>query len=130
MEKSALSVDFAFLCDDVRQEGNGKFIFIGVYNESINLQDTGVDLSLQMVSSLRNAGEQTYQFELRVLFDGESKMDLEGEITSAKSGASFIPFPIMVKEIEASGVLTIDFREKGLEWGNVITVPIQISSDN
>lgn len=132
MENSALSVDFAFLCDDVRQEGNGKYIFIGAYNEAIILQgnENEFELDLKMVTKLRNTGEDKYQFELEALFDGEKKMDLEGEISSGKSGASFIPFPVLIKGIKVSGELTINFREKGLEWESVMKIPVQISTDS
>ena len=57
-------------------------------------------------------------------------MELDGGITSAKSGAAFIPFPIMIKDIEESGELSITFREKGFDWEEVLTIPINVSSDS
>jgi hypothetical protein len=32
-----IDVEYAFFCDDVRREDNGKFIFVGVYTQQLSI---------------------------------------------------------------------------------------------
>lgn len=125
MSETEISSDFAFFCDDVRQEANGKFLFIGAYSEGLILSNNPSSLNLFLVTMLRNTRQRDYDFEFEALIEGERKFSAEGSITSGKPGASFVPFPITLKEIDSEGELSVRFREKGMEWNTIATIPVQ-----
>jgi hypothetical protein len=49
MTATKIDIDFAFICDEVRREDNGKLLIIGVYTNDIIVMNFPVNLLLAVV---------------------------------------------------------------------------------
>jgi hypothetical protein len=63
-----IDVDYAFFCDDVRREDNGKFIFVGVYTQQLSIATFPQLLNLSFFIHGKNMGIGKQPFQIRVLF--------------------------------------------------------------
>ena len=52
---------FSVLCEDVRQEANGRFIFLGVFNDGIAVQRLPVRLMRLCVATRWGSGEGSFK---------------------------------------------------------------------
>lgn len=120
-----IKIDHAILCDDVRQENNGKLILIGVYSTDILVHHfpSTLNLSLFLHGSVQANGNASIKVRYRVDFDDEDLTRYEatasGELSVAKSDDSdeiVVPLPKVPIECRGSGSLQIHYRIDDSRW--------------
>lgn len=123
-----MKIESAFICDDVRQEGNGKFIFIGAYSQDILISSFPTALNLYIVISARfeNANGQEIEIEARL----SDQLALKGKLTAniAITGFGFLPILIPLVNIMAPGDLVIRLKADGSKWREVSKISIKLGT--
>ena len=103
----------AILCDDVRQERNGKFILIGLF-DAIMIPQLPVRYPRLFMVSRWCSGEGEFFQHSRILKPDMSTMLVEGQK---------IPVRLPNTEATATNVeafLNVEFREEGAHWVEVL----------
>lgn len=126
-----VELNYSFYCDDVREEINGKMMYIGVYGDDIIIHQTPVSLSLFVVINVLTAKAGKVGMEFQNFVEGKltssSKGHLEvGEESEGKHAVINLPLPVF--DISEDSVLTTKFREDGGEWHTAATANIFINS--
>ena len=115
----------AVVCDDVREENNGKEILIGVYSGTIAVQEIpSPPLPLRCWVNLRIQSSSKVRLYFRAMdhdnneiFQAQLKTETDDEI-----GMGSVPLgPIMYTLKEPEGSLRIDYKEGDGDWSNIIT---------
>ena len=68
--ENAFSVDFAFLCDDVRREDNGKNMFIGAYLGGVTAYHTPFTGFFKLATFLSFSEPPEFELIATSLFNG------------------------------------------------------------
>jgi hypothetical protein len=120
----AMKVESAFVCDDVRQEGNGKLIFIGAYSQDIILPMFPMVLNLHVVLCLNYDKPSTFELEVESFLD--DKRQLKGSLTvnNTGEGFGFLNFPLPLN-IEGPSTLKVQLRVGQAKWNEVLRVQIK-----
>lgn len=124
-EPTKVSILSAIVCDDVRTEGNGKEILIGVYSGTINVHIIPSPLiPLRCWVNLKTEGSGNISLEFRATDHREneifqSKVDIGTDNKVGLGSVSLGPILFALKDPE--GQLKIEYREVGGDWVNVIT---------
>lgn len=119
-------VSSVVLCDDVRQEANGKHILIGVYIDSVLVVDfpTNISLTIWVVFKPNEIGE--FPGEIRVIKDDDSVL-LRGESkiiirTLDPSTAIFQYMPLVFQQ---GGKYLFQWKFDDDEWETVKEFTVQ-----
>lgn len=102
----------SILCDDVRQERNGKFILIGLF-DAIASQRMPVKYPRLFMVTRWCSGEGEFQQRTRILKPDLSTMLVEGK-----------PIPVRLPSSEATATnvevfMNVSFEEEGTHWVEV-----------
>lgn len=127
MTTKGMSLSYALICDDVRQENSGKYIFIGVYGSSIILHSTPANIKLTAVLQFDFAKVGVYSIELEIMRNGKRVALFEGTMNAPTIGSSLSNIPFDLTDINTAGELSIRFREVGSRWKSVLSLPVTIS---
>jgi hypothetical protein len=103
----------AILCDDVRQERNGKFILIGLF-DAIMVQSLPARYPRLFMVTRWCSGEGTFNQRSRILKPDENSVLVEGQNIPVK-----LPSP----EATATNVeifLNVEFLTEGTHWVEVL----------
>ena len=125
-QSHSFTVKFAVVCDEIRREDSGKFIFIGVYGESIIVPDFpfAMTLAFWIVVIPHKEGEILCHWKLKHDKFGDLSMT-DGKLSINKiekeSTISLRRVPVQLPE---EGILTLQVRESGGRWRNVISIPV------
>ncbi|MET3521472.1 hypothetical protein [Mesorhizobium abyssinicae] len=122
-----IRASFGFVCDDARQETNGKMMFIGAFSGDIVMPEIPQQLAIRLVLYLENDGPGTYEVEAGVFYEGKAIAGASGQLQSTKMGGSFVPIPMIIP-INGPGTLTFKFRQAGKRWQTVITLPVSTTA--
>ena len=107
----------SILCDDVRQERNGKFILIGLF-DAIAARNMPVRYPRLFMVTRWCSGQGTFQQKTRILKPDQSSVLVEGKK---------IPVTLASSESTATNVevfLNVAFEEEGTHW-----IEIQLDDD-
>jgi hypothetical protein len=118
-----LAVKFAFLCDDVRREDNGKFIFIGVYGENIVTQQLPNTMALSLVLWVEAREKLSGLASFRISLNGQQINAGSGAVVF-EEGKTVSAFQGTIIAITHTGELKIEFRFGGEEWETILTTPV------
>ena len=115
----------AIVCDDVREENNGKEILIGVYSGTIAVQEIpSPPLPLRCWVNLRIQSSCKVMLYFRAM-DHDNKEIFQAQLkteTDDEIGMGSVPLgPIMYTLKEPEGSLRIDYKEGDGDWSNIIT---------
>ena len=89
----------ALLCDEVRQEDNGKFIAIGIYRGSVQFSKfpTGKGFTaLFQIKDMKLA--ENYSLGFKVLVGGKKIQEIAGTLTNTSPGIEWLPVQINAVE--------------------------------
>lgn len=108
------------LCDDVRQENNGKHILIGVYLRSVFVEDFPTNISLTMWIEFTPSEVGEFPGEIRVIKDDESVL-LRGsvQITTDNLEPVMSVFKNMPLEFQGGGNYSFQWKFGDREWQTV-----------
>lgn len=120
-----MKIDSAFICDDVRQEANGKLIFIGAYSQDILLQSFPAALNLHTVLCARFEHLDPFNLEVEATIDEKKMVSGKLSATSMFIGFSFLTVPVPLSQIFGPGTLRVRVREGRERWKEVIKVEIK-----
>ena len=105
-----------FLCDDIRREGNGKLIAIGIYTSKIV---TGTFPGGLVLNALVNAvfyeiGDTT--FKIRLTADGEVRSEVVVGATVGRVGPDWIPIPLGFVTFDKPSIIALSSEASGNKW--------------
>jgi hypothetical protein len=95
---------FVVPCDDIRQEGNGKLMAIGIYSDSFVPSEFPATVALSLLVWMRVPSAGQYETTLEVFVEPGAKpvaglkFGFEAEGATARSGAPIPAIPLMLKE--------------------------------
>jgi hypothetical protein len=128
-----INVEYAFFCDDVRREDNGKFIFIGVYTQQLSVPRFPQPLSLSFFIHGKNIGIGKQPFQIRVLFmPGElpvfgmsattvvEKAPPEGEVPAFDFDSQGVGI-----QAQRKGYLSLQFSQQNEGWTELSRLTIR-----
>lgn len=119
-----MKIESAFFCDDVRQETNGKLIFIGAYSQDIILQSFPSNLMLHLIICAKIGSAGPLKMEVEGTLNRQKIMGGELEMQIGKAGFGFLPIPIPTLAT-AAGKLAVRIRESGERWKDAAEIEIK-----
>lgn len=133
----SVKVNCAIVCDSVRQEINGKLIFVGVYTGDIVVQRYPVDISLQVWLEIQpefTGHSEDFNVRIRLGPDedvvlGELGATMEKENAELPIGASHISLPSISFHIQRSSDFIVEIRAGEEDWVQVLKKKIIRQSD-
>src|SRR6185436_1737323 len=122
-------IETAVLCDDIRQERNGKYLLIGVYGGNLVVQSfpTDVVLSLWMLAHPKTTGRT--QVRVRVVGPQESTLVEGGLEFNLKdtTKAAILALPGMPLQVQTEGKLRFEMTARGQkEWTPIKTITVEL----
>lgn len=125
-KKQDISFRFGLLCDDVRQESNGKLIAIGIYGSDMILPATPVDISPILLLLFDVAEERQYDITVQASLDGKpiSKGRIGFDGKAGKNNMASIPVPM---HIAHPGQLVITICVAGRRPTCLIDIPVRLA---
>ena len=121
----------ALLCDEVRQEDNGKFIAIGIYRGSVQFSKfpTGKGFTaLFQIKDMKPA--ENYSLGFKVLVGGKKIQEIAGTLTNTAPGIEWLPVQINAVEFTEETNLKIYAKVDEQRWKTILEIPIVIKSAN
>ena len=121
----------ALLCDEVRQEDNGKFIAIGIYRGSVQFSKfpTGKGFTaLFQIKDMKPA--ENYSLGFKVLVGGKKIQEIAGTLTNTSPGIEWLPVQINAVEFTEETNLKIYAKVDEQRWKTILEIPIVIKSAN
>lgn len=108
------------LCDEVREEKNGKQILIGVYLSSILVPDFPAKIPLTLWIQVYSEETGKYSGDIRVLGTDESVL-LRGQcgFEIKNSGIATVSFPKMPLELQKEGKLSFQWNFGWPDWQTI-----------
>lgn len=106
----ALHLKTALLCDDIRQEDNGKFMIIGVYTPNMTVPQIPFvlpSLSFFLLFDADEPGEHAFKFNLNHLETGRSLVEGMGQIGVKRAGTAVMPLKLGNAQFQAVGSYTL-----------------------
>ncbi len=133
-DKDALKVKIlsVVVCDDVREENNGKEILIGVYSGAITVHMIpSLPLPLRCWVNLTIQGPSKVKLYFRAR-DHDNKEIFQAQLetgTEDEIGMGSIPLgPIIYTLRDPEGSLKVDYKEGEGDWANIITKSVKYQS--
>lgn len=96
MSNNGVTIDFAFLCDDLRVENNGKQIFIGVYSDEVNLSAFPMQLELKLILHFKSKDIGSHKIHIAAFAEEAKIMEADGNFQVTKVGGGFAGFPLIL----------------------------------
>lgn len=122
---------FAFPCDDIRQETNGKYILIGVYTEAFVPEHLPMTarLALALFVDIAEAGPHVIDLELRLEGASQPAATMKFEFEAAASTRqALIPIPSVPLLIGQPGDLTVHYGPDKMEVMRLTITPPNASA--
>jgi len=116
MSEQRHSISYGVVCDDIRQESNGKLILVGVYSRDIRLSKIPGQAQLAFLIALNASETGGIKFESQVLFNGEQMLHANGEGNIDGKGLAMVSFPPGPFVFKSEGELVFRARLEDEEW--------------
>lgn len=122
-----MKISTALVCDQIRQEDNGKFLLIGVYSGSIvvNTFPATFPLALMLQVSLSAGVEQHFKLRLSI---GETVLgDLEANVHQDDPSENIEWLPINLPQLNVSGPgkLIAEHEMPDGTWNQILSIAIR-----
>lgn len=120
---------WALLCDEVRTEDNGKHFIIGAYRKAVVLNTRPALLSLRLTGAFEFVSHGEHKLEFRVTTPGGQGLGAIQSLPDAEPG-TYADFNVpLVDFLHSDGVIQLDWRVDGDDWGPPMTWQIAFSPD-
>lgn len=116
----------ALLCDDVRQEKNGKYILIGAYTGEILYPrfPAAGQFSAMCCLEVGEPSEASIQFRFKV--DDEIVGDITGEVGSDTPGRMWVALSLPPMSFPGACIVSAEFRVNDTgEWEVFMSMPVR-----
>jgi len=123
-----MDIGAVIICDNVRQEINGKQILIGVYASDIivNSKNSILPLSIWVEYTPDKAGDDSVHF--RILYNARPVAGVQVNMHVKEAGKiNGIATPAMPIQIHEPGQLAIEVSADGKQWMEVKTKAVRIA---
>lgn len=126
-----MTVEFgtALLCDQIRQEMNGKYLVIGLYSSNVVFSAFPATGHFHLLSRahLRQPGE--HKISIRVNVGGVENHRFDAEFAVEQPSEDWIPIPLQPVQFQVPGLFSVDQLGPDGKWTeffqiNVIRPPI------
>jgi hypothetical protein len=116
--KSKIQVQHVIVCDDIRQESNGKQFLIGVYNDAILVPKFPAPLSLSFCIRFLALDTGVVPVQIRLLGGGEEVefFKAETEFNLQKIELSSFAIVGIQLNIQVPTPLRLQLKENNLDW--------------
>lgn len=117
----------ALLCDEVRQESNGKFIAIGIYRGAVQFLKLPAKKGFTVLAQARElekAGE--YSISFKVLVGGKKIQENAGILSNTVPSMEWLPIPIDPIEFTEETDLKIYAKIDEQRWRSIFEIPIRV----
>lgn len=112
----ALIYKYTLLCDEVRQENNGKFMILGVYTPDIIVPAVPFALpSLSFFNVLESDEAGTFEFTLRLSVGGNQLVTAGGQVGMAAAGVVALPLRFGPVHLQVDGEYVFVFESPALD---------------
>lgn len=125
--KPSVSIDYAILCDEIRQEDNGKLLVIGMYTGDILIGNFPGTLPLTILLHGQSDADCSVPIEIRFTVEFEDDKPFTasagGDLNikgTAQRKEFFTPLPKVPIEFRDKGRLLIDYRIDKKRWRRLI----------
>ncbi len=122
---SSFDIEYTLVCDDVRREDNGKWLYLGVYAHNILVAAVPTNLMLSLVFRLKPKKVVQTDVEVRALLDGAMLSGIKGQIQFTEMNSENFPTPSIPIPIAHLGVLEFQVREGSSNWQSVLSIDVQ-----
>lgn len=115
---SNISFPKGVVCDDIRQENNGKYLIIGMYSDSFvpNRFPVATQLAFGVWATVEKAGNYTCDFEVVIEPDGTPVGGIKAEFKMEEGQRdAFIPLPPLSVNIGSNGHIILNEKISGKE---------------
>lgn len=121
----AIEVETALLCDQVRQEVNGKLIAIGIYSSSVVLGTFPAVAHFTVLARIRTDTPGTHTLNLRVKLGDEVQHEVEGQLEVRAAQADWLPIPLQPVQFMVPTSLSIEQQVQGGDWVKFLRTDVQ-----
>ena len=129
-EMAPIEFDAVIICEDVRQESNGKEILIGVYSGGVVAQNFPAHIALTVYLQFISRDKGKVQLDIRIMLNDQSILidaQAELEILDGTSGAFWLPpIPLVIPH---AGELRVQARQQGKDFETIKRVVISAQRD-
>jgi hypothetical protein len=104
---------YTIMCDDVRQENNGKFILIGMYSGGMTVPMIPISppvLTFYVAVEIDRPGDYPFRMKLIHLETGKSIVDGSGQMQAQRPGRGQLIIPFRNLEFQAMGSYTFSIQ--------------------
>lgn len=124
-----VDVRYAFLCDDIRREDNGKLIIVGIYDTSVNVRGTPVNLQFSVLLGLDILEIGETDLDVQITADGEVKGGVNGHLEISDKGITHAPIPpIPLLNLKGPCEISVQWRQgKTDEWRTALSIPLYVT---
>lgn len=122
-DKEEMDVEFALLCDDIRQEVNGKFLFVGTYTGGVDFHFSPYHGFFQLATFMKFSKPGKFNSIVSVHYNGKEIASLSGEMNVEGNLKVFSQIPIELKDITQDGVLEVFMGIDGTSLQKAFSCP-------
>lgn len=127
----SVGFEYSLVCDDVRREENGKFIFIGVYANNILLSEFPSVIRFRIVMRM-HPRRSLFPLGIRVKMDDEPLLIFRGTVASETLEPETSPSPELHVQIKGPGTLRVEVSDEEFEasdanpsqWTHLYSIPV------
>lgn len=125
MKKSAFKLRTGFLCDDVRREDNGKYLFIGGYEHNVLFPMFPASHVFSIVILGESTKPHKFDLKLRVRFNEEVIREGGGEVDVAHAGQTMLCLKGILLQLKHEGMMSFDMRQSDPgEWEPICSLTV------
>ncbi|MDZ4690245.1 hypothetical protein [Terricaulis sp.] len=127
----SVAFEYAFVCDDVRQDTNAKYIFIGAYVNNILLTETPAFIRLRLVMRFYPKVSK-FSLGLRISLNGKVLKIIDATIMSPLLDPETLPSPDLDLDVLGPGTLSFDVTDEDISagagpdvrWSRLYEIPV------
>lgn len=118
------AITAALLCDQVRQENNGKYIVVGVYSSSIVVSLFPTLIHLQVFARADIDGPGQHKLQIKVLVGGVENQRVDGELEVPKASSDWLAVPLQPIQFHVPTTLSIEQMDDKGEWSEFFRISV------
>jgi len=123
MPAPVLKLSPAVICEDIRQEINGKYILIGVFSADIRVVQFPIPVSFALWLPTIAEGTGSVNIEVRIVSPtGAFLAQAKANVEIGVAGRGAIPVPPAVVQIQEPGMLKFQVKVESGEWETVAEI--------
>lgn len=134
--QAELGFEFGIICDQIRQEGNGKFILIGVYTPDVQVQELPTTFVFSVFAKAHSKAMKDLEstFSIRVLRDGEEVSRRDGALrhhqrSENKQTGIYLALDGLLLTTEKECQADVEFRLGEGTWNHVASFEVTAASE-